>query len=59
MFIRHPGRRGCSSHKHSGRPHTLFVALLALTGCSTLKELPLSDMDSGSFRYRSASPPSF
>ncbi|WP_164015359.1 Tox-REase-5 domain-containing protein [Pyxidicoccus trucidator] len=59
MSVRHPGHRGCSTHKHSGRPHTLFVTLLALTGCGTLKELPLSELDSGSFRYRSASPPSF
>lgn len=61
MFIRHPGRHGCSNHKHSGRPQSLLVALLALTGCGTwnLKELPLSELDSGSLRYRSASPPSF
>ncbi|MFP2913128.1 hypothetical protein ACLESD_50615, partial [Pyxidicoccus sp. 3LFB2] len=59
MFVRHSCRRGCSSHKPSGRPHTLFVTLLMLTGCGTFKELPLSELDSGSFRYRSASPPSF
>ncbi|HZI16618.1 MAG TPA: Tox-REase-5 domain-containing protein, partial [Myxococcus sp.] len=39
--------------------HVVLVLLLALTGCGTLKPLPLSDLDSGSPRYRSASPPSF
>lgn len=60
MSVHHSGRHGCSTHKHSGRPHTLFLTLLVLTtGCGTLKQLPLSELDSGSFRYRSASPPSF
>jgi hypothetical protein len=61
MFVRHPGRRGCISHNHSGRNHVWLVTLLAATGCGTwnLKEMPLSDLDSGSLRYRSASPPAF
>jgi hypothetical protein len=51
--LRHIPSRGSSRHP------LLAAALLGLAGCGTLKELPLSDMDSGSFRYRSASPPSF
>jgi hypothetical protein len=60
MFVRHRSRCCCSAHKHSGWPHTLLVVLGVLaTGCASLKELPLSELDSGSLRYRSASPPSF
>lgn len=51
MSVRHPGR--------SRRPQILSVLLLALTGCGPLKQMSLSDLDSGSPRYRSASPPSF
>ncbi len=57
MSVRHPGRHRCRTHIHNGRPHTVFFVLLALTGCGTLKPMPLSELDSGSPRYRSASPP--
>lgn len=61
MSVPHSGRLRCSNHKHSGTPNVVLVTLLAATGCGTwnLKEMPLSDMDSGALRYRSASPPSF
>ncbi|MFP2925181.1 hypothetical protein ACLESO_08185 [Pyxidicoccus sp. 3LG] len=59
MSVHHPGRHGCITHKHSGLPQLIPVALLALAGCATFKEMPLSELDTGSLRYRSASPPSF
>lgn len=59
MSVRHPSRHRCRTYMHSGRPHIFIFVLLALTGCGTLKELPMSELDSGFPRYRSASPPSF
>ncbi|MCP3139257.1 hypothetical protein [Pyxidicoccus xibeiensis] len=60
MPVHHPGRHGCSNHKHSGPFSLVAVGLaLALGGCATLKDMPLSELDTGSLRYRSASPPSF
>ncbi len=40
MFVRHPGRHGCSSHKHSGRPHPFIATLFARLGGGAQKELP-------------------